>query len=64
MLTVAPASRQIPAHVFSDLPIWGRPPYGPPTGQVAVGSDMLLQGMQAETGDAEGGEHGSNMVQK
>ena len=36
----------------------------PPTGQVAVGSDMLLQCMQAEAGDAEVGEHGSNRVQK
>ena len=47
-----------PTHVFSELPIWGRPPYGPPTVQVAVGSDML------EAGDAEVGEHGSDMVQK
>ena len=36
----------------------------PQRAQVAVGSDMLLQCMQAEAGDAEVGEHGSDMVQK
>ena len=73
VLTVAPASRQMRAAVLSipnarvlrapDLgqaALWS--PNGPSGCRHAVGSDMLLQCMQAEAGDAEVGEHGSDMV--